>query len=138
MRFLSNSIRALFLGGFLGVFFWSFSNGTSISSVPVYLIAVSFSALAWAWAPVWLRKSSQNDWARLAGVCFTGVMIGFPVLGAFLSADTGQVEGQFLDLRLLMSLLKWMMIAGLIFSTICSFVSIWLSHKVRMNTTKVE
>ena len=48
MKFLSNSISALFLGGVLGVLFWAFLNGISVTGVPIYLIAGSFGVLAWA------------------------------------------------------------------------------------------
>ncbi|PWE15600.1 hypothetical protein [Alcaligenes faecalis] len=124
MKFLSNSISALFLGGVLGVLFWAFLNGISVTGVPIYLIAGSFGVLAWAWASVWFKKS-ESDWTRMASLLFVAVVIGFPLLGAFMDGGAGPVEGQLVDPRLLMPFLKWGVIAGLVLSTIFSFVSIW-------------
>ncbi|MGO3743811.1 MAG: hypothetical protein ACTJG9_00325 [Alcaligenes aquatilis] len=124
MKFLSNSICALCLGGVLGVLFWAFLNGISVTGVPIYLIAGSSGVLAWAWDSVWFKKS-ESDWTRMASLLYISVVIGFPLLGAFMDGGTGPIEGQLVDRRLLMPFLKWGMIAGLVLSTLFSLMSIW-------------
>jgi hypothetical protein len=127
MKFVSESIGALFFGGLLGILLWATFEGVTISGVPGPLVAMSFGVLACAWVSIWWRKG-QDDLARAAGACFTAVVVGFPILGAFIGGDTGPVEGQLFDPRLLLPLMKWVMVVGLMLTTILSLVSIYVSQ----------
>lgn len=129
MKFASWCIGTLFLVGVLGLTLISTSDNGTLFGVPGALILTSFSTLAWANAFAWLKKSSDN-WVRVGGACFITAVIGIPLLNPLWSGDFGPTGGSPIDPQLLVSIAKWLMDG----STLCSLVSIRLSHK-RINGT---
>lgn len=134
MRFILNSLSSLFVGGVLGVLFWSFGEGIEILGIPVYLVAATFGMLACAWISIWIRKT-DGSLAKLAGGLFFVALFEFLLIGLWVDVDLTSDNHIFIAL---LGVAKWLMLGSLIFSAVLSLGSMLIPLRENNQPTELQ